>query len=149
MSIAEHCNVEVVCCDVKASIAEVASLMREHHVGDIVVVDMASDPRIPVGIVTDRDIVVEAVAPGVDLELITAGDIMASPLTTVRESCELHEALETMERLNVRRLPVVREDNSLYGIVTADDIVRLLSGELACLARAVGRQTEVERHTRR
>ena len=103
MSIRELCNVDVVCCDVRATIAEVAGLMRENHVGDVVVVDMSSDGRIPVGIVTDRDIVIEAVAPQVDLELLTAGDIMTTPVMTINEGASLGEALELMESVKARR----------------------------------------------
>lgn len=149
MSIGEMCNIDVVCCDVKASIAEVAALMREHHVGDVIVVDTSTHACLPVGIVTDRDIVVEAVASSVDLEMITAGDIMTSPLTTVRQDASLEDTLELMDRLKVRRIPVVREDGTLYGIVTADDFVSLLSDELAFLARAVAGQPAAERRVRR
>ncbi|GAB3553583.1 CBS domain-containing protein [Noviherbaspirillum agri] len=149
MAISELCNPDVVRCDVKASIAEVAGLMREHHVGDVIVADMNADARVPVGIVTDRDIVVEAVAKNVDLNMLTAGDIMNEPVATVKEDAGLHETLELMGSLKVRRLPVVRHDGSLVGIVTADDIFDLLSRELSLLSRSVSGQIDVERQLRR
>lgn len=149
MAISELCNPDVVCCDVQASIAEVASLMREHHVGDVIVIDMKSDASVPIGIVTDRDIVIEAVAKNVDLNMLTAGDIMTEPLATVKEDADLRETLELMGALKVRRLPVVRYDGSLFGIVTADDIFELLSNELSILSRSVSGQTDVERRLRR
>lgn len=149
MPIGEICNVDVICCDAKASVADVAKLMREHHVGDVIVTGMQAQSRVPLGIVTDRDIVVEAVAPGIDLGLITAGDVMTSPLMTVDDNAGLFETLELMRSLKVRRLPVVREDGTLFGIVTADDIVNLLSVELAMVSRVMAKQPDVERRVRR
>jgi signal-transduction protein with cAMP-binding, CBS, and nucleotidyltransferase domain len=148
MPIGEICNVDVICCDAKASVSDVAKLMREHHVGDVIVTGMQAQSRVPLGIVTDRDIVVEAVAPGIDLGLITAGDVMTSPLMTVDENAGLFETLELMRSLKVRRLPVVREDGTLFGIVTADDIVNLLSVELAMVSRVMAKQPDVERRVR-
>jgi len=149
MAIGELCNVDVVCCDAKASISDVARLMREHHVGDVIVTGSQSEERVPIGIVTDRDIVVEAIAPGVPLEMITAGDIMTSPLMTVDEDAGLFETLELMRSLKVRRLPVVRQDGTLFGIVTADDILSLLSAELSLVTRAISMQPDAERRARR
>jgi len=148
MPIGEYCNVDVVCCAPDATLTEVAALMREHHVGDVVVVGMHADARVPIGIITDRDIVIEAIAPEVDLNLITASDIMTSPLMTTHEDAGFFETLQLMRSLKVRRLPVVRGDGTLFGIVTIDDIVNLLSVELSMVSRAIAKQPVVEKRLR-
>lgn len=148
MPITDYCNPDVVCCEVTASLAEVASLMRAHHVGDIVVVGGAGRAQEPLGIVTDRDIVVEAVAPEIDLKLLTAGDIMTAPVATVRDDAGVLETLRNMDRFKVRRLPVVRADGSLCGIVSADDLIRTLVTELSILTRVIAKQSAVEAHER-
>lgn len=148
MPISEFCKLDVVCCDAGASIQEVAELMRKHHVGDVIVTGIEAESRMPIGILTDRDIVIEAIAPNVDLNLLTAGDIMVSPVHSVQESTGLLDALRMMAKLKVRRMPVVRDDGTLSGIVTADDIIGMLSAELATIANIVGKQPLVESRTR-
>jgi len=148
MPIGDCCKLDVVCCEAEASIAEVAALMREHHVGDVIVVGAGDSARIPLGIVTDRDIVIEAVAPQVDLNLLTAGDIMHAPLTTIRDCDSFAEALRTMRALQVRRMPVVREDGTLHGIVTAGDIINILVSELSTITGVIMEQPAAERRSR-
>lgn len=140
MPIMECCNIGVVCCDADASIPQVAELMRRHHVGDVVVVEYQDDKRIPVGIVTDRDIVMEAVALQVDTEVFTAGDLMSAPVVSVQKDDGFIETLRLMRNNKIRRLPVVSADGALYGIVTADDIVRLLAMELSMMTSAIVEQ---------
>ena len=140
MSIKECCSVGIVSCDVDASITEVAALMRKHHVGDVVVVQTREADCIPIGIVTDRDIVMEAVALDVDADVFTAGDLMSAPLVTVSEDAGFVEALRLMRSNKVRRMPVVNSNGTLFGIVSADDIVKLLSLELSMLADALSGQ---------
>lgn len=149
MSIGKCCNIGVVCCGPEASIPEVAALMRKHHVGDVVVVREAGEKRIPLGIVTDRDIVVETIAPEVDIDLLTAEDIMSAPLVTVRDDESFVESLRVMRHNRIRRLPVVDHDGGLYGIVTADDIINLLTAELSMITTTIVEQPVAEGHIRR
>ncbi|GAB3545499.1 CBS domain-containing protein [Noviherbaspirillum agri] len=137
MSIRECCNIGVVCCNADTSLQDVAALMRKHHVGDVVVVEEKGDNRIPVGIVTDRDIVMETVSVQMDAAVFTAGDIMTTPLITVREDQEFVETLRLMRHHKIRRMPVVAQDGYLCGIVTADDIITLLSMELSLMTAAI------------
>ena len=102
MPISEICNTEVVTTRRNASVQEAAQLMREHHVGDLVVVDELDGQRLPVGIVTDRDIVVEVVAKGVALDKLTAGDIMSLELTTAQETDGVYETIQMMRVKGVR-----------------------------------------------
>jgi CBS domain-containing protein len=148
MPINECCNTDVVFCEADASIPEVAELMRKHHVGDIVVIEKTGDKSVPVGIVTDRDIVIETIALRVDVEGFTAGDIMSAPVATVREDEGFVETLRLMRSHKIRRIPVVAEDGTLFGIVTADDIVSLLAKELSMMADAIAEQPVREGRTR-
>ena len=140
MPIGECCNIGVVCCDAEASMPEVAALMRKHHVGDIIVTEDSDDGRLPVGIVTDRDIVIETVALDLDTKVFTAGDIMNAPVVTVNKEEGLIEALRLMRDHKIRRMPVVTDSGALYGIVTADDIVKLLAMELSMMTAAMADQ---------
>ena len=150
MSISEYCNLNVVCCEADAPIAEVAMLMRKHHVGDVIVVDSQPEgARIPIGIITDRDILVETIALDIEAKLFTASDLMNSPVTTVQEDAEVTEALGIMRGKRIRRLPVVTRAGTLFGMVTTDDFVNLLSAELSILAGLMVDQTVTEGRLRK
>ncbi len=147
MNVGNACTREVVTCLAATSLAEVASRMRDRHVGAVVVVDDEKRRR-PIGVVTDRDIVIEIVATGLDANTITAGDVMLDGLVTVTEDSGPLEAARAMRSRGVRRLPVVDRDGALAGIVTLDDLVHLLSTEMGHLARLVERQTKREAQKR-
>lgn len=149
MSIGEFCNREVVIARAGDSVAEASSLMRQHHVGDVLVVEEREGRRVPVGLVTDRDIVVEVVATGLDPGVITLGDIMADDLATVTEDIDVFDAIQYMRTRGVRRLPVVSADGALAGIVTFDDVVALVAEEIDALARLVAREQKKETRARR
>lgn len=116
----------------KASIAEVAALMAEFGVGSVVIED---DGR-PVGIVTDRDITIDVTAEGRDPEGVLAEDVMTEDPVTVERDTGVYELIETMAENSVRRMPVV-EDGELYGIVTLDDLDRLLGDEQRKLGQVI------------
>jgi CBS domain-containing protein len=149
MPINECCKLDVVCCDAELSLPDTAALMRKNHIGDVIVVETRSGARTPVGIVTDRDIVVETMALQLDATLFTAGDIMNTPLVTVKEDAGFVETLRLMRSHGVRRMPVVSENGALYGMVTADDIVRLLALELSLITEAMSGQMAHERRLRK
>ena len=86
MTIGEFCNREVIISNREDSVLEAAKLMRKYHVGDIIVVEQRGDERVPVGILTDRDIVVELVAREVDATDVTVGEAMSNDLLTVNEN---------------------------------------------------------------
>lgn len=144
MAIGEICNREVVIAEKALSVREAAHLMRNHHVGDLVVVEERGGRKHPVGIVTDRDIVVEVVAPGVNPEALTVVDIMGAKLATVRENEGVFEALRYMRSKGVRRMPVVDGDGGLVGIVTLDDLLSLLAEEMTELAKLVSHERQRE-----
>jgi CBS domain-containing protein len=150
MSIKEYCNLNVICCEADTPIAEVAMLMRKHHVGDIVVVDNQQEgARIPIGIITDRDILIETIALDIEAKLFTASDLMSSPVTTVQEGAGVSEALAIMRGKRIRRLPVVTRAGTLFGMITIDDFVNLLSAELSMIAGLMVEQTIKEGRLRK
>ena len=147
MPIGEICNRNVIVSGSEDTVADAAKLMREHHVGDVVVVDERDGRRFPVGIVTDRDLVVEIMATELDQKVITVGDIMLEELVTVKESVGVFEAIQYMRSMTVRRLPVVDESGALVGLVTLDDLLELLAEELLAISKLVNyqRQKEIRR----
>lgn len=147
MKVGDCCTRDVVTCLANTSLAEVAARMRDRHVGAVVVIDDEKAKR-PVGVVTDRDIVIEIVATGLDANAITAGDVMLDGLVTVEEDGGPLEAARTMRARGVRRLPVVDRKGALAGIVTLDDLVHLLAGEMGHLARLIERQPKREAQLR-
>ena len=149
MLVGKICNREVVFVEQETSIAEAARLMREHHVGGLVVVKEKLGKRIPVGIVTDRDIVIEVIAEGVEMGDITVGDIMSDQLVTARESDDLLETIKMMRAKGIRRLPVIDDDNELAGILTVDDLIDLFSEQIADLARLIAFEQKREKESRK
>jgi len=145
MSTGEFCTREVVITEKDSSILDVAQLMRTYHVGDVVVVEHRGEQAVPVGIITDRDIVVELVAQEVDLNSVTAGDVMSYDLLSVREDEGIWEVLLQMCDRGVRRIPVVNEAGGLEGILALDDMIELLAEELTLLARIAGSGPDRER----
>jgi CBS domain-containing protein len=148
MAVGEICNREVVIAKKTLSVVDAAQLMRKHHVGDLVVVEERNGRRHPVGIVTDRDIVVEVVAAEVNPDGLKVGDIMGPEVATVRESEGLFEALRYMRGKGVRRMPVVDRDGGLIGILTLDDLLSLLAEEMTELAKLVSHERQREAASR-
>ena len=145
MSTGEFCTREVVITEKDSSILDVAQLMRTYHVGDVVVVEHRGEQAVPVGIITDRDIVVEVIAQEVDLNAVTVGDVMSYDLLSVREDEGIWEVLLQMCDRGVRRIPVVNEAGGLEGILALDDMIELLAEELTLLARIAGSGPDRER----
>jgi len=143
MKTGEVCNREVVAIESKGSLAEASRRMREGHVGSIIVVDDA-DPRRPVGIVTDRDIVVEVVATGLDPRTLTVGEIMGRGLVVAREDEDAFASLKTMRRRGIRRLPVVNAAGELCGVVTLDDLLEVSSNALTDVVQAIASERALE-----
>ena len=137
MSVGEICNREVIVIQRDATVVEAAKLMRQYHVGAVIVVEKRDGRQVPVGVVTDRDLVIEVVATELDENVITVGDIMAQEVFTIKESAASYEAIELMRRRTARRLPVVNDAGELTGILTLDDALQLLSEELLDLAKLV------------
>lgn len=148
-TIGELCNREVVVVTADTTITVAAKLMRHHHVGSIVVVDESGGARLPVGILTDRDIVIEICAMELDQNLLTVGDIMSRDLVTVREAEGVLETMEIMRYKGVRRLPVVSAEGQLTGIISVDDLLDVVAEELGELTKVLAREQAREATVRK
>lgn len=145
MKVGEVCNREVVIVRPDETLLEAAKRMRQRHVGDLVIAQERGGRRFPVGVLTDRDLVIEILAREADPEAITAGDL-ADPdaLLSARSGDDLLEALDGMRSRGVRRMPVVDRDGALVGILTMDDVLELLSEQLSDMVKLVARQRQRE-----
>lgn len=146
MVVGDVCNRDVVFVNREVTVHAACKLMRHYHVGSLVVVDDAGgvvgagNIRVPVGILTDRDVVIEINAMDLDPKVITAGDIMSPELVTAPESLGVSETIELMRFRGVRRLPIVNGENRLVGIVTIDDLLAVLAENISAIARVVSRE---------
>ena len=148
MSVGEFCNRDVVIANRKTTLTEIAQLMREHHVGCVVVVENKDSNNIPIGIITDRDLVVELIAENTQLDSVTAGDVMSSNLLLAREIDGLWETIKRMRSKGVRRVPVINDEKVLVGILTVDDVLEILANELTELVSLISREQYKEDATR-
>ena len=148
--ISELCERDVVTATEDTTVAEAAKVMRRQHVGCIVVVDRKNGGLgVPKGLVTDRDIVVEVTATGLDPGVITVGDIMQPELVTVLGDATPQDAMRLMRTKGLRRLPVVTHNGHLLGLVAFDDLLEVVTDELSDLTRTVGREQAREAAARR
>ena len=144
----EFCNRDVVITGVSDSLRSAIQLMRTHHVGNVLVVEKVTGTNTPVGILTDRDIVIEVLAQDVEIDSVTVADVMSDLLITVTEDTGLSETLDVMRSHGVRRLPVIDHSGRLQGIVSIDDILEVLAEQLqklAILVKTEQRREQLER----
>lgn len=144
MQIGEICTRDVVVCERDTNAVELAQLMRDRHVGDVIVVEPVEGRAVPVGIVTDRDLVLDVLAEEADPTTLAAGDLMSAELVTARDTEVVYDAVWHMRSKGIRRLPVVDARGFLVGVLTADDVTAFLAEELAQIARIVPYQTRLE-----
>ena len=148
MLIGEACNREVVVMTPEESVLEAARLMRDQHVGSIVVADKPDGERCPLGVLTDRDVVIEIVAREVNPDDVTVRDALTGELTTLNEGDGLLDGLRQMRDKGVRRAPVINDHGGLVGIITLDDILELVAEQVMDIASLVNRGQRKERQAR-
>ena len=135
MRIGDICTADVACISPRATVQEAAAAMQRCHVGALVVI---VDPqRRPIGVVTDRDIVLKVVAKGIDAQATSVANVMSGCVVTCKETHDLFEAIDRMKANGIRRLPVTREDGQLVGVVAADDVLRAITSQLHGLSDAM------------
>ncbi len=147
MSIGRVAIHDVVTATRETTIREAAKLMRQHHVGDVIIVE-GPESRKPIGILTDRDLVISVLAPGLDPEVFTVGDLLTRELVTAHEGQGIFETVQQMRTRGIRRIPVVNNHGSLTGIVSVDDLVQLLGEELNEIGHLISREQAREVTTR-
>jgi CBS domain-containing protein len=123
--------------------------MRDQHVGNLVVVDERELGRVPIGIVTDRDLVLEVLATGRDAHTAKVSDVMTRDPVTIEDTMDVEHGLERMRKHGIRRLPVVDRSGSLVGILTLDDVLELLEEQVSGLVRLVVQEQRREVEVRR
>ena len=152
MRIGEICNSNPIHCERDETVQGAALLMRTHHVGDLVVVDppdgASKSRRVPVGIITDRDIVVSVIALGLDPASLLVCDVMSDDLLTASADDDVYETIERMRLRAIRRVPVVNSLGALSGIVSVDDLLEFLAEEMSELARIGPYQQNHEKRSR-
>jgi CBS domain-containing protein len=147
MRVGKLCKRDVVTVRKNHSLVEAARRMRDLHVGDVVVVE--GDRDIPIGILTDRDIVVGVIAKDPpDLAKLEVRDVLTTELITARADEDVEEVLDRMKRHRIRRIPVVDVSGSLVGIFTVDDLLALVSKDFATLTKLVSAQRAAEAEKR-
>lgn len=137
MDVAHLCQRQVVSIEAGASLQEAAGLMRQQHVGALVVTRGDGEARHVLGIVTDRDLAIEVIALGVDPSSVRIGDLPRGPIVTVPGSAGLRECAESMRQGGVRRVLVVEPDGAVIGLVSADDVLSAISMELEGVSLAL------------
>lgn len=140
---ADICRTDIVTADEHTSLTDIAKLMREHHIGDVVITAAGDSKKKPIGIVTDRDIVVHGIACDIDLNEVSAGDLSARNLVTVRPEAGVSEIVSTMNVNAVRRV-IVDGSPKFSGIITFDDILWALSQVVSNLSAVTERQIQRE-----
>ena len=141
MNAGRLCTRQVVTVTPQQALVAAAELMREKHVGFLIVVEEYGRP---IGVLTDRDIVISVVAKGANPSLLKVADVMTRDPTTADEGESVANALRTMRRMGVRRLPVVGSKGLLTGILALDDVLDALAKELAEVSGAIRNEQHIE-----
>ena len=148
MHVGDICNRSAVIGGPDTSARAAAGLMRRNHVGDVIVVEERGGRAFPIGIVTDRDLVIEVLEKGLDAEACPLRDVMSAPLIVLDTYESIDHGLLRMQAGGVRRAPVVDERGGLVGVLSADELVRVLSDQIGGLAALLDRQRIRERELR-
>jgi CBS domain-containing protein len=127
------CTKPVVTASAQMTVDEAARTMRSKNVGALVVVNAGR----PIGMLTDRDVAIEVVAKGLDPDTVRVGDVMHRKPVTIPQDLGIFDAVKTVARTGVRRLPVVTKNGMLVGVIAVDDVIMLLGHEMGHLADAL------------
>ncbi|MDP2312742.1 MAG: CBS domain-containing protein [Pseudomonadota bacterium] len=149
MNVGAICTRRVAVVERTSTVMAAARRMREEHVGDLVVVGHHDGKLLPVGIITDRDIVVGCVARSAEfLEKLLVEDLLVRPLVTATADEDSLLVARRMREREVRRIPVVDANGELTGILSVDDLIGSLHAELAEIATLLGHQHTHEERMR-
>jgi CBS domain-containing protein len=127
-----------------ATMEVAAKTMRDQHVGCVVVVQEKGLRKIPIGMITDRDIVVSTSAFGIAPNTVYVRDVMSATLVTAKKNDSFNHVLMLMKEHGVKRIPVVDSEGALLGIVTTHELMSVLADELNVLLKVTERQHQVE-----
>ncbi len=150
MNTGKICRREVITIGAGEDLITAAHLMREKHVGCLIVTQPVAESRHQrvIGILTDRDIVVAVLAREVDAHALKVGDVMTRDPLLAEESQSVDAVLYHMREVGVRRVPVVDASGHLVGILSLDDILQAIAEQLMNVAGSIRHEQRVERVTR-
>lgn len=131
MPISDLCSEKLVTIEKGATLQFAASQMKKQHVGSVVVIESEGKSERPIGVLTDRDIVLKAVAENLDMNTARVGDVMSRNPITMNKDAGVYEAVKVMQQRGVRRLLVVDEAKHLCGLLSADDLVEMIGDEMS------------------
>jgi CBS domain-containing protein len=144
MNIGYICKRGVVMIDSAGTLLQAADLMREHHVGALIVTTETPDgPRVS-GVVTDRDLVIDVMARGLDGADVEIGQVASANIVSVSAEDDLSSAIEAMHEGGVRRLLVTNAEQRLIGIISFDDLMQACASEIEGLAKVIRNGMERE-----
>ena len=138
----------VITVDTAIDVAMAAKVMRENGIWYLIVTNKTGGGRAPVGVITDRDIVVKVTAKDVDPHAVSVGDVMTREVLVAADDDGISETLRRMRRLGVRRVPVVGDRGQITGVLSIDDVVDHLVTQLADVAASARSQTQVKEQSR-
>jgi CBS domain-containing protein len=142
------CNRIVTVAERGMTLVQAAQLMRDHHVGCLVVVDESGAGRLVVGMLTDRDIVTAVIAQEVDPNTLRVEDVMTADVVSALEEDSVMDLLGLMRRKGLRRIPVTTPERVLQGLVTLDDLLEIFAEQLRALVLAIEAEQLRERKAR-
>lgn len=148
MKIGDICRRPVIAIENDMDIAAAAQLMREHHVGFLVVYKADDELRRPIGVLTDRDLVIEVLARKVDPAALTVDDLMTRQPLVANDGEELADVLQAMRVAGVRRVPVVDIRGALSGIFATDDAFDVITNFMCDITGSVKSEQRQERRYR-
>lgn len=148
LNVGELCNRVVVYATEDMSLKDAARLMRDDHVGSLVVVREADEGRVVIGMLTDRDITIMGVARDFDPQSLRVGDIMSGTPVVAHEDDSVHEVLASMRGHGIRRIPVVTDNNVLVGLITLDDLLDVMAEEMRGFVQAIESERRQESRVR-
>jgi len=150
MNVGQMCQRNAITVQATDEIAAAARLMREKHVGFLVVVEPAAEEGavVPVGVITDRDIVISTIALGVDPKTLSVGDVMTCKPTVALAEDSIADAIYRMRHCGVRRLPVVGDYGHLVGVLSLDDVLTSRADELGAAASVITKGRQIETNAR-
>jgi predicted transcriptional regulator len=148
MKVGDICRRAVVAIDNGMDVIAAAELMRQQHVGFLIVYRSGDELRQPIGVLTDRDLVIEIIARKVDPAVLTVDDVMTRHPLVARETEELGDVLQAMRTAGIRRVPVADTRGALVGVVAIDDAFDVITGFMCDITGLVKNEQRQERRAR-
>jgi len=137
MKVGDLCRRGVISVDNATDVTSAARRMRGQHVGFLIVYQLGDPLRRPIGVLTDRDIVLEVIAAKVDPEELTVDDVMTRDPLMASETDELSDVLQAMRLAGIRRVPVVDSREALVGVLAIDDALDTVTGLLCDITGSI------------